>query len=53
MPIKFSDFPGDRPLAAQQLGEDNEYVARDLAGRTAGEYRALVDAGVLLHDHES
>lgn len=53
MPIKFSDFPGDRPLAAQQLGEDNEYVACDLAGRTAGEYRALVDAGVLLHDRGS
>ena len=53
MPIRFSDFPGDLPLAAQQLGEDNEYVTRELAGRTADEYRTLVDAGVLLHDQKS
>ena len=53
MPIKFSEFPGNLPLAAQQLGQDNEYIARELAGRSADEYRALVDQGVLLHDQSS
>ena len=53
MPIKFSDFPGDRPLSAQRLGQDNEYVVREVAGRSATEYHALVEAGVLLHDEMS
>jgi len=50
MPIKFSDFPGLLPLSAQSLGHDNEYVARELAGRSADAYEDLVDAGVLLHN---
>ncbi len=49
MPIKFSEFPGDLSLAARQLGEDNEYITRELAGRSPDEYQALIDAGVLLH----
>ncbi len=50
MPIKFSDFPGLRPLSAQSLGHDNEYVSREIAGRTADDYQELVRAGVLRHD---
>jgi CoA:oxalate CoA-transferase len=50
MPIKFSEFPGDLPLSAQMLGQDNEYVTCELAGRTEAEYRELLEAGVLRHD---
>ncbi len=50
MPIKFSESPGLLPLAAQQLGQDNEYVARELGGRSAADYQSLVAAGVLRHD---
>ncbi len=50
MPIKFSDFPGLLPLSAQSLGHDNEYVSREIAGRTADDYQELVRAGVLRHD---
>ena len=50
MPIKFSDFPGLLSLAAQSLGHDNEYVSREIAGRTDDDYQALVRAGVLRHD---
>lgn len=50
MPIKFSEFPGTLPLVTSALGRDNEYVARELAGRSAGDYQALVDAGVLRCD---
>ncbi len=53
MPIKFSEFPDSLPLAAQQLGQDNEYITRELAGRSAEEYRALVEQGILLHDELS
>ncbi len=53
MPIKFSEFPDSLPLAAQQLGQDNEYITRELAGRSAEEYRALVEQGILLHDEFS
>ncbi len=50
MPIKFSEFPGAPTLAAQRLGEDNEYIAREIGGRSAAEYQSLIDAGVLIHD---
>lgn len=50
MPIKFSEFPDLLPLTAQSLGSDNEYIAREIAGRSSAEYDDLVHAGVLLHD---
>lgn len=50
MPIKFSESPENLPLQAQQLGQDNEYVACEVGGRSAAEYQTLVEAGVLLHD---
>ena len=50
MPIKFSEAPGLLPLAAQQLGQDNEYVTCELAGRSSSEFQALVEAGILVHD---
>jgi CoA:oxalate CoA-transferase len=50
MPLKFSEFPDSLPLAARSLGHDNEYVAREIAGRSSSDYAALVEAGVLLHD---
>ena len=53
MPIKFSDSPDLLPLAAQRLGEDNAYVACEIAGRSADEYQSLVEAAVLVHDEES
>ncbi len=48
MPIKFSESPADLPLMARHLGDDNAYVAREIAGRSTAEYEALVDAGVLM-----
>jgi hypothetical protein len=46
--------PGDRvtesPLVrrpALLLGGDNEYVVKELLGRSAGEYQRLVDEGIL------
>ena len=53
MPIKFSETPGDAPLMTRQLGEDNEYVTCELAGRSHDQYRALVDEGVLFHNPDS
>ncbi|MDP6901618.1 MAG: CoA transferase, partial [Acidimicrobiales bacterium] len=53
MPIKFSETPGDAPLMTQRLGEDNEYVTCELAGRSPDQYRALVDEGVLFHNFDS
>lgn len=53
MPIRFSEHPDDRPLATSELGEDNRYVACELAGRSAEEYEALVTAGVLRHNSET
>lgn len=53
MPIKFSESPGSLALAAQQLGQDNEYIACEVGGRSTDEYQSLVDAGVLVHDQET
>ncbi len=53
MPIKFSETPGDASLMTHRLGEDNEYVTCELAGRSHDEYRALVDEGVLFHNPDS
>jgi crotonobetainyl-CoA:carnitine CoA-transferase CaiB-like acyl-CoA transferase len=53
MPIKFSETPGDAPLMTRRLGEDNEYVTCELAGRSHDQYRALVDEGVLFHNPDS
>ncbi|MGI9612977.1 MAG: CaiB/BaiF CoA transferase family protein [Acidimicrobiales bacterium] len=53
MPIKFSESPDLLTLAAQQLGEDNAYVACEIAGRSADQYQELVDAQVLVHDEAS
>ena len=53
MPIKFSETPDDAPLMTQRLGEDNEYVTCELAGRSPDEYRTLVDEGVLFHNPDS
>ena len=53
MPIKFSETPGDAPLMTRQLGEDNEYVTCELAGRSHDQYLALVDEGVLFHNPDS
>ena len=53
MPIKFSETPGDASLMTHRLGEDNEYVTCELAGRSHDEYRALVDEGVLFHNPNS
>jgi CoA:oxalate CoA-transferase len=53
MPIKFSEAPGDAPLMTQRLGEDNEYVTCELAGRSLDQYRTLVDEGVLFHNPDS
>ena len=53
MPIKFSETPGDAPLMTQRLGEDNEYVTCELAGRSPDQYRTLVDEGVLFHNPDS
>ena len=53
MPIRFSEYPEDLPLAARSLGADNRYVACELAGRSAADYDDLVAAGVLRHDPDS
>ena len=53
MPIKFSETPDDAPLMTRRLGEDNEYVTCELAGRSHDQYRALVDEGVLFHNPDS
>ncbi len=53
MPIKFSEAPELLALSAQQLGQDNEYIACEIGGRSAAEYRSLVESGVLLHDEAS
>jgi crotonobetainyl-CoA:carnitine CoA-transferase CaiB-like acyl-CoA transferase len=53
MPIKFSETPGDAALVTRQLGEDNEYVTCELAGRSHEQYRALLDDGVLFYNPES
>ncbi len=53
MPIKFSRSPDSPSLFARRLGQDNEFVARELLGRSADDYRSLVDAGVLVHDPDS
>ena len=53
MPIKFSETPGDAELMTRRLGEDNEYVTRDLAGRSHKQYLQLVSEGVLFHNPQS
>ncbi len=53
MPIKFSETPGDAPLMTRQLGQDNQYVTCELAGRSNDQYMALVDEGVLFHNPDS
>lgn len=53
MPIKFSEYPDQLDLHTRQLGEDNEYVVCELAGRDANDYRTLVEAGVIIHDPET
>ena len=53
MPIKFSETPGDAALVTRRLGEDNEYVTCELAGRSHEQYRALLDDGVLFYNPES
>ncbi|MFT7597568.1 MAG: CoA:oxalate CoA-transferase [Acidimicrobiales bacterium] len=50
MPIKFSESPEMLSLAAQQLGQDNEYVTCDIGGRSPAQYQSLIEAGVLVHD---
>jgi benzylsuccinate CoA-transferase BbsF subunit len=46
-PIKFSNIKQDNWRSAPLLGEDNEYVFKDLLGVPDGEYRELVEEGVL------
>ena len=53
MPIKFSETPGDAELMTRRLGEDNEYVTCDLAGRSHKQYLQLVSEGVLFHNPQS
>ena len=53
MPIKFSEAPGDAELMTRRLGEDNEYVTCDLAGRSHKQYLQLVSEGVLFHNPQS
>ena len=53
MPIKFSETPGDAPLMTRRLGEDNQYVTCELAGRSHEEYAMLVEDGVLFYAPDS
>ena len=53
MPIKFSEAPDDAELMTRRLGEDNEYVTCDLAGRSHKQYLQLVSEGVLFHNPQS
>ncbi|MEZ5260196.1 MAG: CoA transferase [Acidimicrobiales bacterium] len=53
MPIRFSGFPDELPLAAAGLGEHNEEIVRSTLGWDADRYAQLVEAGVLRHDPES
>jgi len=46
-PIKFARTVQENWRSAPLLGEDNEYVCRQLLGISAGEYEALVDEGAL------
>ena len=50
MPIKLSAQPHEPDLRARHLGQDNEYVVCELAGRSADDYAALVEAGILITD---
>jgi benzylsuccinate CoA-transferase BbsF subunit len=47
IPWRFSDTPLAVRKAAPCLGEDNEYVARTLLGRSPREYERLVDEQVM------
>jgi benzylsuccinate CoA-transferase BbsF subunit len=47
IPWKLSDTPLAVRKAAPCMGEDNEYVVRELLGRSATEYERLVEAQVL------
>jgi CoA:oxalate CoA-transferase len=53
MPLRFSDFPHNPPLATAALGEHNTAVLRDVLGYDDARIAALTDAGVLYENPET
>jgi crotonobetainyl-CoA:carnitine CoA-transferase CaiB-like acyl-CoA transferase len=50
MPLRFSGFPHNIPLAAAYLGEHNEQVLTDVLGYSKERIDALVESGVVHAD---
>lgn len=53
MPLRFSEFPHNIPLAAAQLGENNAEVLGELLGFDAARIAALVAEGVLFSNPQT
>lgn len=50
MPVKFSAWPDADELHADMLGEHNDYVLKDLLGRTPEDIARLREEGVVVQD---
>ncbi len=53
MPLRFSDFPHNMPLAASHLGQDNQEVLTTLLGYSAAQVTALAAEGILHSNPET
>ncbi len=50
MPLRFSDFPGQRPLEAVALGESNRDILSSYLGYSSAEIDNLYDVDVIKTD---
>ena len=53
MPLRFSGFEHNAPLAAAHLGEHNEAVLEKVLGYSEDQIRALNDSGVLFNNPDT
>ncbi len=53
MPLRFSDFPHNMPLAASHLGQDNQEVLTRLLGYSAAQVTAFAAEGILHSNPET